>query len=661
MQKKRFLLIIFSLIIVIVVFMPTIADKAFGWGVMGSSTTHQHILNEAYKLLQADPAFDPLKFPTLEQILRNEGVNAFNIKFTGEGTTGLDASLLEGPGPDSKGNSPYSWHYYNPYTKEGKGPEAVQKYYRYLVQGMLKSQSEVLPKSAAWSAHFLADMHCPYHINGSYRDTIIAIKAKQLAENQDMLSKGAVYLEDAVKGSEKLSYLTPIKSLSSNFRTEIDRFLDTDNDWFDPWYYNGDYFDKLISNTSSHILWEATVSPGDYNLQGYAPGWLNANGAIDKVVAAQEHQAYNLAVKAALHTREQINELFDNPTPAVNEAIRSVYSMWRASFSGMRLDTDIKKDGGFLVATGIITNKGSAALQKVEARLTSAKCEIVSEKKTQELGELQPGARISTQAWRVKTSEEPCKLTMEAVCSSPVPDLQYASTERSFFPEQTNELSKPESHEPKKPEEPRATPVVDAGAKGAWVLVDVQKSDHKTEPVQKNDKWDATLSTAYSDTSFMVNCRVDSFAYYQRQYGVNATYTWNVSGTWDQPPASLQVGSVQKIGCRLDIKTSGGKEVTDRGFGLTGVKISVNASDTFPTCDYEHREVVKSIMIEDPPCIDAEKYGKGKCTENDLTFRIIIEANMRGIGFVPGPWAQSERVHTYKYMRGAGGDATPAQ
>lgn len=53
--KKRFLLIIVSLIIVIVVLVPTIADKAFGWGVMGSSTTHQHILKEAYKLLQADP------------------------------------------------------------------------------------------------------------------------------------------------------------------------------------------------------------------------------------------------------------------------------------------------------------------------------------------------------------------------------------------------------------------------------------------------------------------------------------------------------------------------------------------------------------------------------------------------------------------------------
>ena len=443
MQKSRSSLTLVILIIAIIVFMQAFEDKAFGWGVMGPFKTHQHILNEAYKLLQADPAFDPLKFPSLEPILSHEGVSPFEIKFTGEGSTGLDASLIAGPGPDSKGNSPFSWHYYNPYTKEGKGPEAVQKYYRYLVQGMLKSQREVLPKSAAWSAHFLSDMHCPYHINGSNRETIVAIKDKQLAENQGTLSQGAVYLDDVIKGSVKLSYLmvTPIKSMSNNFRTEIDRFIDTDNDWFDPWYYNGDYFNKLISNTSSHILWEATVNPVDYNLQGYAPGWLNANGSIDKVVTAQEHQTYNLAVKAALHAREQLNELFNYPAPAVNEAIRSVYSMWRASFSAMRLDIDIKKDGEFLVATGIITNKGNAALQKVEVRLNSAKCEIVSEKKSQELGELQPGIKISTQPWRIKTSEEPCQLTMDAVCSSPIPDLQYARVQYTLTPELTLKIS----------------------------------------------------------------------------------------------------------------------------------------------------------------------------------------------------------------------------
>jgi hypothetical protein len=436
MRKKRWIAAATGWIAAGMIAVLALPGQALSWGVMGPYKTHQHILGEAYRLLQADPAFDPLKFPSLEQVMAHEGVDPLQVKFTGEGTTGLDAALISGPGPDSAGNSPYSWHYYNPYTKEGRGPEAVQRFYRYLALGMLKPQSEALPKAAAWSAHFLADMYCPYHINGSYRETIVAIKARQLAENRGTAREGAVYLDEKIKGSSKLSYraVTPVKSWSDNFRTEIDRFLATDNDWFDPWYYNGDYFEKLVSNTSSHILWEATVSPGAYSLQGYAPGWRNAGAAIEGAVDAQGRQAYNLAVKAAFTTREQIDALFDDPSPAVNEAIRSVYSLWRASFSAMRLELDVKQDGEFLVATGTVANRGGAPLQQVAARLSASHCDIVSARKTQDLGNLPSGAKRAAPAWRVRTGDKPCRLTMDAVCRSPVPDLQYASLEYVLTP-----------------------------------------------------------------------------------------------------------------------------------------------------------------------------------------------------------------------------------
>ena len=61
------------------------------------------------------------------------------------------------------------------------------------------------------------------------------------------------------KGSAKLSYAAPFKSLSGNFSTEVTRHLTLSNeDWFDPWYYNGDR-ETLMSETSSNIAWETTV------------------------------------------------------------------------------------------------------------------------------------------------------------------------------------------------------------------------------------------------------------------------------------------------------------------------------------------------------------------------------------------------------------------
>jgi hypothetical protein len=72
------------------------AAPAFSYGVLIPAQTHQHILTEAYSLLSADPAFDPAKFPKLEEILANEGVNWKNIDYTGSGMGVMpDISLID--------------------------------------------------------------------------------------------------------------------------------------------------------------------------------------------------------------------------------------------------------------------------------------------------------------------------------------------------------------------------------------------------------------------------------------------------------------------------------------------------------------------------------------------------------------------------------------
>ncbi|GEM_PF-1979912 len=406
------------------------ARSAFAWGVLAPAQTHQHILREAYRLLAADPAFDPKTFPTLEQILACEGVSWVNVEFTGAGTTGLDVSKIAGPGPDSKGNSPFSMHYYNPARGEGGGPAAVKRYFRYLAEGMLTGKREALPKSAAWGAHFLADMHCPYHVNGVSRAT-----AEQILAAADRSGGGdsSVSLGDDVKGRVTLSYLSPVKSLSNNFRTELTRFLKTSEDWFDPWYYNGDS-ETLMSETSSHIAWESTVNPGTYNLSGHAPGWPAGTKTLDRAVDARSEGTAKLAVWAAGLTRSQLEYFFNIPEPAINQAVRSVYTLWRASFSALEPALETKEEGGLLLVKGSVRNRGGWALEQVELRLTPQDCRLDSGEAIKSLGTLAAGTRSAAAEWKVKTTEKPCRLRLEAAAASAAPDLLYARVEKALEP-----------------------------------------------------------------------------------------------------------------------------------------------------------------------------------------------------------------------------------
>lgn len=427
-MKARKLSLIKNLVksVVILALLIIPVSSVFSWGVLPPSTTHQFILQEAYNLLKADPAFNAAKFPSLEEIMNHEGVSWVNVNFTGEGTTGMDASMIEGPGPDSKGNSPFSWHYYNPdivvdgVRGQGNGPDAVKKFYLYLAEGMLKGHKEVLPKSAAWSAHFLADMHCPYHVNGINRET-----AKKILQEQEKLHEDEVYFDDKLKGSVKLAYSAPVKYWSNNFNTEIKRFMKTDYDWFDPWYYNGNT-EKMMSNMSSHIVWEGLVRPGTYNLKGYVPGWENGKVSLDNPVDEPAGQMAKLAVNAAQLTRSRLEYFFNNPKPMINQAIRSVYTMWRSSLSAMEIKLESKNDKDGLVVKGKVTNRGKAAFTKVEARLTPVNCEIIDNKNTQVLGTLPAGGIVTTNEWKIKTTDKPCELKLEAAGSTTMPDLQYA-------------------------------------------------------------------------------------------------------------------------------------------------------------------------------------------------------------------------------------------
>lgn len=401
------------------------APRAHAWGSLVPAKTHQYILTAAYRSLAADPTFDPRTFPSLEEIQDHEGVVWARYRWTGEGYIGLgaDYGVLTGPGPDSQGASRFAEHYYNPRLKQGGAPGAVSRHYGYLAEGRVSGKKEALPKAAAWGAHFLADMFCVYHVIGTDRSTLQA-----LYDDQNARHKGQIVLGNEIKGSAKLAYLAPVKSLSDNFHTEVTRYLTrSSEDWFDPWYYNGDT-ETLMSETSSHIAWETTVNPAGSGLPGYDRAWTNAPQTFAQPWTAQQEAVRRFTIASATETADRIDSYFDNPAPAVNNAIQAVATLWRASLSALRPSVEAVQRGETIEVTGRVGNSGSAAFTGAEARLSASGCAVAGGD-TRPLGTLPPGGGATALSWKVKPEGPSCRLTLEVIGASTLPDLQYARTE----------------------------------------------------------------------------------------------------------------------------------------------------------------------------------------------------------------------------------------
>ena len=422
------------------------------WGSLYPAETHQYIIDTAFKRLQADSAFVPNLFPIFSAIKNHEGV-----QWTADG--------LAGVGPDGKGMSTFAEHYYNPVTNEGGAPTSVARYYSVLVRDNLlatKNTAEAGPKAAAFSAHFLADLFVPYHVNGASRAT-----AEKIWVDQQAFSTGTVTLPETITGSPVLSYLTPLKGRSKNFYTELSRFIlltdPPERDWFDPWYYNGNT-ETLMEKESSHILWEVRptgVAASEFHriagqgLDGYDPHWRNAPPTFESPWVAQAEQVRQYAIFLATETRDRQEAYFNNATPALRNAIRAVFTEWRASFSGLRPVIEYQRDGATAAyqVTGKVKNAASAAASGLRVRLTATDCTVTGDKEKL-LGNLAAGkTQEASASWQVQpTTDKVCRLKLEVIAGYSIPDLQYAQVERTFFPEHAEQqVSKPKPPEPTQP------------------------------------------------------------------------------------------------------------------------------------------------------------------------------------------------------------------
>lgn len=431
------------------------ASFAFPWGaVTFYSPTHQAIDEHAYALLQQDPAFQGSFFQLLPSILAHEGVVAdLSMTFNPIG---------RGPGPDSEGATPYSWHYFNPLTGEGNGPGAVSQFYF----NLLNINSREKAKGAAWAAHFLADMSVPYHIVGTTRDNafrFVQNGTMSLAEN----ITGPAFLYD-----NSMQFGLPEEGwgLNGNFREATKNYVTNHSsgaaDWYDPWYSNGYRAVDRVA-TSSHVVWEKGAH-GIYEKSPfyhpmvfiaedgrYNPSWRNATPDYSfsgHPAVAQAAQASQFAADAALFTRNHIKNYYMYPGIGVDHAIRNVATLWRASFSGLRPQMLAEKDVPgysnydpnryYLVCR--ITNVADDTVRNVKAKMfISGGGMKGSDIRALDSNMIMPGCEASILFDALLKPETEYTVYMEVRGEYNIPDLQYAAVMGTFRTQKRDDTDPP--------------------------------------------------------------------------------------------------------------------------------------------------------------------------------------------------------------------------
>ncbi len=362
---KAFKIIVLTLVLLVLV--TGIPPRpAYSWGAFVGfvgyfkpADTHQQILQAAYQLLNLDPAM--LKpgnlcladgsYIGISSILQYEGVQSNYLM------------SVSGPGPDAEGATPYSWHWYNPSLKQGRAPQAASKYYNDFVMGTLMPSNnlETVMRGMTWSAHFLADMFVPVHVNGmEYNYARRKFQNGSYILNAD--ESGPLYLCNMTP-----SYTLPAQSdnpetyeglgLDSNFkiaymicnqaRYSAGSMDDPNNpiDWFDPWYWNSAVSPALSSHATfeanAHNAWQSLdhLNAPKYDQVGkYNYLWKNGRPDYEfrrTAAMIQSAQVDSFVRHAARFTKVNIGYLFTSPTEGIKQSVAAVYTLWRSAWSAL--------------------------------------------------------------------------------------------------------------------------------------------------------------------------------------------------------------------------------------------------------------------------------------------------------------------------------------
>jgi hypothetical protein len=460
------------------------AYKVFPWGSfygldgIKEAATHQSILQEAYNLLSNDPGMrrfnGRITFPEGQQV-SIENIMAY------AGVYGNPLTLSAyGPGPDADGATPYSFHWYNPMTGQGKAPQAVYTHYLAFVNAAWGAANldEHALRGIAWSAHFIADMFVPYHVVGlSLQEAIARINARNFYLNEK--EAGPLYLYSPVPPVQEENgiFKFPQEVISRWWRkgwgvnnehsAAFQVFWghrmkagknDAKNpiDWFDPWYWNGLISRSLLSSHASyearaHALWRSTGFQRNFETDHYYdPLWRNAPVDYSLQTEPWETQAFQVqeyTQKIAARTRQNIEAIWRVPTLGIQGAVQAVYTLWRSAFSALetnvRIQPDPERSDAYYI-TAQISNAAYEPCQNVQATLTIQKGSEIVLQNSQMLSAALDFRKPQTVSWHIQMKPDlniPYIFTSEAVgVFNRTPDLQYAQDVMFYRPEKREDV-----------------------------------------------------------------------------------------------------------------------------------------------------------------------------------------------------------------------------
>lgn len=375
----------------------------------GYFTTHQFLTRAAYTYLQKHPMIDSgfVKFPVLSEIEKYEGVN-INLK------TGLQ---IQGEGPDNPKNSKYADHYFNPSLPgggAGNAPSVISEYYTKLLNSLFTlSDPENIPaRNAAYLAHYIQDMSCPFHVIGTPESNLSYNPA---ATGPYIKKYGAGIWEIEPLGIEDICF-SPQKLIERSFKYKtlapedfwtlmVERYRQETSqgaNWFEPNYYDGPDCEKLYTYLSTHFIYETVITPfhnsvDDINyyssmadMNVFDKSWIELPGEpskkanefaklianntkafveenLEEIMFDPQNMGLNnlpYILLAATNigeenkipnlTADRIKDYVPKPDLMWFQAIQSTYTLWRATFSGLYINfnQDIK-----LIRVGVNPDK----------------------------------------------------------------------------------------------------------------------------------------------------------------------------------------------------------------------------------------------------------------------------------------------------------------
>lgn len=309
----------------------------FGWSSIEPYNTHNEVTLLALTEMPQDNTARLRPLPAANRILHFDQVHIKNGKLTGTS-------------PDVGTNSKYSEHYFSPFLGWGEAPNSVARNFEVLLSSDPKSDTAA--KAGAYAAHFLADMHVPYHVYGMPAEWAY-----------DGVGKGESRIKPEITGPLFLYGGTPPARFGDNndFSGALDNFVKhntrgSDVDWFDAWYWNGVGKEKPLvpqeplTATSSHGWWEFEFQSQLESQKlkrvwnqliqhsQYDPGWSNSRvpAGADYRKHASEH-IKQFTQDCATETAKGVKTYYDDPYYSMTRAARAVMTMFRASQTAIQI------------------------------------------------------------------------------------------------------------------------------------------------------------------------------------------------------------------------------------------------------------------------------------------------------------------------------------